>query len=408
MKKLLVIARVWPEPQSSAAGWRLVQLMNILANDVERITLVSAAERSAYSHNFPGMNVEQLSIALNDSSFDELLCELQPDVVIFDRFQAEEQFGWRVRQQVPAALTILDTEDLHFLRQAREEAVKKQLDWDDALLYSETAKREIAAILRCDLSLIISGLELELLAHKMQVPAGLLHYFPLLVDKVPAKNPDFKERKDFLFIGNGLHEPNNDAIRVLKQEIWPRIRKELPEAELHIYGAYLPEKILQLDHPAQGFLVKGRAEDVTIVMQQARVFLAPLRFGAGQKGKLLEAMLHGLPSVTTAIGAEAMRGELPWPGAIQDNWDSFALEALRLYREENSWNEAASQAKTVLETCFSSHLFAVALCKKLALLYANLDKHRREHFIGQILQSNHLNTYKYLSRWIEEKNKRSV
>lgn len=406
MKKLLVIAHVWPEPKSSAAGGRLVHLLGLLGEVFDRLTIASAAEKSAYSHDFSGMNVDLVPLQLNDPSCDVFLRELQPDVVLFDRFMVEEQFGWRVREVLPGAMTILDTEDLHFLRQARGEAIRKKMEFTDDLLYSDLAKRELASILRCDLSLIISETERQLLAEKMQLPASLLHYLPLLTEGNPTNLAAFSERQHFLFIGNGFHEPNVDAIETLKKEIWPRIRKQLPAAELHIYGAYLPEKVMRLHHPAQGFCVKGRAEEVSQVMEQARVFLAPLRFGAGQKGKLLEAMLYGLPSVTTAIGTESMNGELAWPGTIADDWDQFAAAAVSLYQDEKQWSKAVQQGKVLLDKRFRTTLFRESLLERIHTIYRNLEKHRRQHFIGQILQINTLNSYKYLSRWIGEKNKK--
>lgn len=405
MKKLLVIAHVWPEPQSSAAGGRLVHLLDLLGDLFQERTVASAAEKGPYSHDFSGMDVSLVPVQLNDPSFDAFLRELQPDVVLFDRFMAEEQFGWRVREVLSAAMTILDTEDLHFLRQARGEAVRKNQGFTDDLLYSALAKREVASILRCDLSLIISETEQQLLRDKMQVPASLLYFLPLLTKENPSDLSVYSQRKHFLFIGNGFHDPNLDAVETLKKEVWPRVRKQLPEAELHIYGAYLPEKVMQLHNPAQGFLVKGRAEEVSHVMQQARVFLAPLRFGAGQKGKLLEAMLYGLPAVTTGIGAESMNGELDWPGTITDNWDEFTEAAVDLYQDEKQWNKASEQGKVVLDARFRTDLFREKTLERIRIIHQNLEKHRHEHFIGQILQINALNSYKYLSRWIEEKNK---
>ncbi|MGV3629756.1 MAG: glycosyltransferase [Bacteroidota bacterium] len=404
MKKLLVIAHVWPEPRSSAAGSRIVHLLGILEGEFEHITLVSVAGPGPFSHDFSASHIHCVQVKLNDPAFDALLSDLQPDAVLFDRFMVEEQFGWRVREQVPGAMTILDTEDLHFLRQARGEAVRKKLDFTDEFLYSDTAKREIASILRCDLSLVISETEQQILVEKMQVPASLLYYLPLLVDEIPKNDPGFGEREHFVFIGNGLHKPNADAIRVLKQEIWPRIRKQLPRAELHIYGAYLPGNLLQLHKPAEGFYVLGRAEEVAPVMNKARVFLAPLRFGAGQKGKLLEAMCHNLPNVSTSIAAESMPGELAWSGAISDSWDEFAAAAVGLHTDEKHWNVAARQGKIIVEARFMSGLFREKLAERIRDICQNLARHRRRHFIGQILAINTLNSYKYLSRWIEAKN----
>ena len=126
----------------------------------------------------------------------------------------------------------------------------------------------------------------------------------------------FEERKDFIFVGNFLHEPNRDAVHYLKESVWPLIRAQLPDAGMCIYGAYPSQSVLQLHQPKERFFSLGRADDAQEVVAKARVMLAPLRFGAGMKGKLLEAMQCGTPSVTTAIGAESMYGDLPWNGFI--------------------------------------------------------------------------------------------
>lgn len=112
------------------------------------------------------------------------------------------------------------------------------------------------------------------------------------------------------------------------------IKKQVPEAVLNIYGAYASQKVLQLNNIKEGFLIKG-AENANEVVLKARVVLAPLRFGAGIKGKLLEAMQCGTPSVTTSIGAESMHADLSWNGFIEDNPDAFAKKAVELYHNKN-------------------------------------------------------------------------
>src|SRR5690606_11573201 len=136
------------------------------------------------------------------------LKEFHPNIVVYDRFVSEEQFGWRVTQECPNAVQILDTEDLHFLRAAREKAYKKQEEID---FYNEITTREIASILRSDLSLMISEFEMDLLQNEFKITPSLLHYLPFLQDFVETNSEEFKsfeKRKDFIFIGNFLHEPN--------------------------------------------------------------------------------------------------------------------------------------------------------------------------------------------------------
>ena len=112
MKNLVIIGKVFPEPNSTAAGSRMIQLMDLFLTQNYQITFLSTASISENSFDLSSKNIQFQNIILNDNSFDELIKNLNPDVVIFDRFTTEEQFGWRVSEQVPNAVKILDTEDL--------------------------------------------------------------------------------------------------------------------------------------------------------------------------------------------------------------------------------------------------------------------------------------------------------
>jgi glycosyltransferase involved in cell wall biosynthesis len=323
MQKLLIIGTVWPEPTSSAAGTRMMQLIDAFKRFSYEITFASTASSGPFSVGLQEINVHPVSIQLNHSSFDDFIKALQPNVVLFDRFMIEEQFGWRVAEHCPNALRILDTEDLHCLRFARTQALKQNRTYTTLDLNNDLAVREIAAIYRCDLSLIISEYEIELLNTHFKIDASLLIYVPFLFDVLNddtiSKLPTFDERHHFITIGNFLHEPNRKSVLYLKEHLWPLIKKQLPQTELHVYGAYPTPQILQLHQPKNGFLIKGRAEDAVVVMEQAKVLLAPLQIGAGLKGKLAEAMLCGTPSVTTRIGAEGMFDTEDWCGFVADD-----------------------------------------------------------------------------------------
>ncbi len=410
MQQLLIIGFVWPEPNSSAAGGRMLQLISLFKEQGYSITFASPAQDSDFMVNLEEYGVDKKSIALNCSSFDAFIKELNPTIVLFDRFMIEEQFGWRVTENCPNALRLLDTEDLHCLRLARQKAFKEnRLFQTSDLMAEEVAKREIASILRCDLSLMISEFEIELLTTTFKIDKVLLYYLPFLLEPISVatfdKLPSFEEREDFVFIGNFLHEPNWNAVQYLKETIWPLIRKQLPQAVLNIYGAYPSQKVLQLHQPKEGFLIKGRAPKAQEVVSSARVVLAPLRFGAGVKGKLIEAMQCGTPSVTTTIGAESMHGDLPWNGFITDNPQVFVDEAVQLYNDKKLWIEAQYNGLAIINQRYSKALFVEDFKKQILFLQANLQQHRLINFIGAMLQHHTLSSTKYMSRWIEAKNK---
>jgi glycosyltransferase involved in cell wall biosynthesis len=410
IQKLLIIGFVWPEPNSSAAGGRMLQLIAQFQQQGFAITFASPAMDSDFMVDLASLNVDKTSIILNCSSFDIFVKELNPTVVLFDRFMIEEQFGWRVAENCPNALRILDTEDLHCLRLARQKAFKAHREFNIIdTLKEDVAKREMASILRCDLSLMISEFEMEVLKSTFKIDEKLLYYLPFLLEPMSnstfEKLPSFEERKDFVFIGNFLHEPNWNAVQHLKEIIWPLLRKQLPEAILNIYGAYPSQKVMQLHQPKEGFHIKGRAIDANEVVQNAKIVLAPLRFGAGIKGKLIEAIQCGTPSITTTIGAESMQGNLPWNGCVTDDVHEFVKAAVQLYQDEKLWKVAQQNGIAIINQRYSKALFENDFASKIVFLLSNLEQHRLDNFIGSLLQHHTLTSTKYMSRWIEAKNK---
>jgi len=171
-QKLLIIGFVWPEPKSSAAGSRMLQLINMFKSADYDITFATACATT----------------------------------VLFDRFMIEEQFGWRVAEQCPNALRVLDTEDLHCLRKGRQQALKDQAFFDKSYLQNETAKREIASVLRCDLTFMISQVEIEILVNQFKINEHLLYYLPFLLEPITKEEqkqlPNYKDRNHFITIGN--------------------------------------------------------------------------------------------------------------------------------------------------------------------------------------------------------------
>lgn len=408
-QNILIIGFVWPEPNSSGAGTRMLQLIDVFQKQGWKITFASAASDSEFMFDLSSIAVEKVAIKLNDSGFDAFVKAFNPSIVLFDRFMVEEQFGWRVAENCPDAIRILDTIDLHSLRLARQKASKGKRDFNADDLFSDTAKREIASILRSDISLLISESEIDLLQNQFKIDPQLLQYLPFLVDSIDANAasqwPTFEDRKDFIFIGNFLHEPNWDAVQYLKTDIWPLIRKQLPEASMRIFGAYPSQKVLQLHKPEEKFLIMGRAENAIELVKNARVVLAPMRFGAGAKTKLLEAMQCGTPSVTTSIGAESMQGNLAWNGIIADEIPEIVTAAVKLYTDADSWKRAQQNGVVIVNARYSKALFVQDFIYRILETQAHLKKHRSDNFFGAMLQHHTLASTRYMSKWIEEKNK---
>lgn len=406
---ILIIGYVWPEPNSSAAGSRMMQLISSFQEAQFSINFATPAQTTEHMVNLDEMGIKTAQIELNQSSFDDFILDLNPDVVIFDRFMMEEQFGWRVEKHCPSALRVLNTEDLHSLRHARHKAVKSNQAFQLSDMHTDLGIREMAAILRSDLTLMISNYEYQLLQDKFNVPAYQLMHLPFMLETLEQTDldalPRFEDRDHFISIGNFRHEPNWDAVLQLKTEIWPKIRKQLPKAQMHIYGAYPPPKATQLHNEKQGFLVRGWAKDANQVMQNARVCLAPIRFGAGIKGKLVEAMQNGTPSVTTPTGAESMHGELPWNGQVCNIGEDFVAAAISLYQDKSRWQISQHKALDILSTFYNKDDWHNQFIKRLLDAKATQERQRQQNFMGLMVRHHSLKSTQYMSQWIEAKNK---
>ncbi|MGY4494189.1 glycosyltransferase [Pseudomonas sp. TE3610] len=420
---VLVIGYVWPEPQSSAASGHVMQILQAFLDQGWQVTFASAAGDGEHMADLEAIGIQRQPIELNNESFDRFVAALAPDVVLFERFLMEEQFGWRVEKHCPNALRVLETCDLQGLRDARQVLLKQRLKDDPEgedfgplfklhqpdlyrhMAAADVSQREVASIYRSDLSLMVSDAEITLLTEHFKVPADLLHLCPLMVDAAPRASKPFEQRAHFLSIGNFRHAPNWDAVLWLKTVLWPRIRQRLPQAELHIYGAYTPPKAMALNNPAQGFRVLNWAEDALQVMGDARVNLAPLRFGAGIKGKLIDAMCCGTPSVTTAIGSEGMHGDLPWPGRIADDVDGLVDAAVDLYQQQDTWQQAQTHAAPLLQQHYAYATHAQALVQRIQALRPRLAEHRLANFTGTMLRHHHHKSTQYMAQWIEAKSK---
>ncbi|MEB0206552.1 glycosyltransferase family 4 protein [Pseudomonas sp. CCC3.1] len=420
---VLIIGYVWPEPRSSAAGGHMMQIIESFLQEGWQITFSSPAGIGEHKADLAAQGINEVTIELNNSSFDAFISELAPDIVLFDRFMMEEQFGWRVEKQCSNALRVLETSDLQSLRDARQQQLKAHLkhnpEQDDFshlfapspvetfehMADADLAQREIAAIYRSDLNLMISEYEIDLLVEQFHVPKELLHWCPLMVDSAPVECVPFEQRQHFLSIGNFRHAPNWDAVLWMKTHIWPLIRQQLPEAQLHIYGAYTPPKATALHNPKQGFHVLNWAEDALAVMSSARICLAPLRFGAGIKGKIADAMLCGTPNVTTPIGAEGMHGDMPWAGAIEQSATTIAAAAVELYRNPHAWHLAQQQGQALLNARYLQASHGPALVQRIKDCRAGLEQHRRNNFTGAMLRHHQHKSTQYMSQWIEAKNR---
>lgn len=422
-KKLLCISTNWPEANATAAGVRIHELLAIFISREFEITFAATSKHLEGQHTLKEKGITTQQILVNDPSFDLLLEEIAPDVVLFDRFISEEQFGWRVRDILPNALTILDTEDLHCLRELREEQntfyIKQHKDAPYSLFDYVTdldelnsrglTKRELASIFRSDLNLVVSSFEMTVLVDHFKVPPHLCLLLPITYPKQHLQahraSADYHKRSGYFFIGNGLHKPNIDAIKCLYFSIWPLIKKQHKLAEIYIYGAYLPQKIFKLHKPNIGFHIIGQVKDVKTPFTKHRVNLAPLRFGAGIKGKILEGFIYGCPHITTSTGKEGMDYTVNWPGEVANESKEFAQMSVTIYQDKAQWKKLKSEGYKLIDQSFERSVYEIKLFEYLTQISNCLADHRINNFMGSLLQEQQFQASKYMSLWITEKNK---
>ena len=251
-----------------------------------------------------------------------------------------------IRRADPRVKVIFDTVDLHFVRLGRE----AELSGDRALLreaerYRKTETRLARA---SDLVWFASSTDAEAMA---RVAPGLPSAVVPTIHRARAGGPPFAGREHLLFVGNFRHRPNEDGVRFFVREVLPRVRRELPGVELLLVGDAAPQEFAQLS--GEGVRLLGYVPDLEPLFARARVFVAPIRFGAGIKGKIGEALAHALPVVTTAVGAEGMSLRDGEEALIADTAEEFAAAVVRLYRDEGLWRRLASNAHAHVERHFS-------------------------------------------------------
>jgi glycosyltransferase involved in cell wall biosynthesis len=409
--KVLYLCFIWPEPRSSAAGFRTLQQITTLTDSNYEVVAASSCQPNQYQQHLEEIGVKTYRFLPNDAQIDKFLKDWKPDIVIFDRFMIEEQFSWRVKQACPDALRILDTIDLHSLRRSRQQNLQhsqsQSLKVDQNI--SDDLIREVASIYRSDISLIISDFELKYLVEDLRIEKQLLllsrFYYPDL-----KAVPEYDDRKDFVTIGNFNHPPNVDSVKLLHSNLWPKIRKilkdtEHKEAQLHIYGAYPTDEIKKLNDPNNFFFVKGWADDSINTLSGYRVNLAPLRFGAGIKGKISDGWYAGTPCVATSVAAEGMCEQYEFGGMVEDDLDQYAYKAANLYSNQQIWSKAQENGFKIIKNLYDRQHNSNHFLHAINQAYQNKDQNRSKNLFGAILWSSQMRSTEYLSRWIELKNK---
>ena len=260
------------------------------------------------------------------------------------RIYAGGIFFEAVRTHAPESRIIFNTVDLHGVRELREGT----LEGNRVKIMGayRTTEREHYLARLSDATIVVSAEEAKLLGEEL--PGANIFEVPLLRD-IPGTSVDVAGRSDLGFIGGYKHLPNIDAINYFLAEIWPLIRAELPGARFYMMGADMPDDLKKRTDP--GLVVVGQVEDLRSAFDSLRLTVAPLRFGAGAKGKVVSSLTHGLPCVATSIAAEGMG--LDGGVLVADTPEQFAKEVVRVCKDDDLWRSLSEKGLALMNRRYS-------------------------------------------------------
>ena len=337
-RQVLVIDALTPQPDHDSGSLRLANLMQLLREDGAHVAFLPANREHAGRY----------TAALQQAGVE---CWYAPyaarapawlrehghrfDTVVVCRHYVLREFLPLLRRHAQQARLVFDTVDLHYLRERRG----AQLAGDAALLRTAeaTRARELELIARSDVTLVVSEAERALLAQ--DAPGARVEVLSNL-HQLAGPGRGFADRHDLVFVGGFRHPPNVDAVRWFVEEVFPHIRLRLPELRFHCIGSHVTPEIEALAaHP--GVVVHGHVPDIAPYMDGCRIGLAPLRYGAGVKGKVNLSMAHGQPVVATSCAVEGMHLQPGRDVLVADDAHAFADAVLELYEDGVLWNTLA-------------------------------------------------------------------
>jgi len=297
------------------------------------------------------------------------------DLVITSRLVVAARHMTTVKRFATKARIVFDTVDLQFLREERQAEINQDASQRSAI--ASRKEQELQLAMRADLTLVVSPIEEAIL--KAECPGLDVRIISNIHQIDEADSPGFEDRRDVVFIGGFAHAPNVDAVLYFAREIWPLTRAHIPDGVFHVIGPDPTEEISQLASP--GIHVHGYVPDVQQIFGRCRVAVAPIRYGAGVKGKVNQSMALGVPTVVTSIAAEGMYLEHGHNAMIADDPESFADAVVRLWTSPALWHELSSNGRQNVLHHFSVRTAARRIDELLA--WAGLIVDDRNPVVGQ-------------------------
>jgi GT2 family glycosyltransferase/glycosyltransferase involved in cell wall biosynthesis len=337
--RVLIVDACTPMPDHDSGSLRMVNLMRLLRQLGYAVSFMSENRMhdGRYTEALQALGIEALYHPYVSSPIAWLRARGHAlDAIVLSRHYVAANYIGLARLYAPRAKLIFDTVDLHYLREQRA----AELDGNAELARQAARSRtqELKLMRECDVTLVVSDVEKTLLAR--EVP-GVRVEILSNVHEIYGCRRGFDARKDLVFVGGFQHPPNIDAVIWFVREVFPHVRAVLPDVVFHIIGSKAPPEITALAH--DGVVVHGFVENLEPFMDGCRISVAPLRYGAGVKGKVNMAMSYGLPVVATAAAVEGMHvragNDVSDPDVlVADAPADFAAAIVRLYGDKALWN----------------------------------------------------------------------
>ncbi len=337
IRTILVVDSFIPFDDRSAGGRRLLGVMRLMRELGWHVIFVSD---EGVAHEPYASRARAAGIEVFPHRGDALAAirdiPVPIDVAWISRPDLLQKYMPLLHRRTNAKI-VYDTVDLHFLRLQREAALTgRETGWE------AMRKLELDLIRKVDSTVVTSEVEREMLAAE-----SLCAFVVPIIEQPVRAHTVYSARQDLLFLANYTHAPNADAAVWLVNEIMPKVWEHQPNLRLSLAGADPTPKVERL--AADRVVVMGYVPDALALFESARVFVAPLRYGAGMKGKVVQAIAHGLPTVTTTIGAEGIGLTNDKSVMARDDAKEFADAVLRLYSDEALWLEMSAECRRVAQ-----------------------------------------------------------
>lgn len=372
-RRILVIDATPPRPDQDAGSAIAYHFLRIFQSLGYKVTFIpdNLLFDGSYTRDLQRLGIECVYAPQCTSVSDYLRANAKHyDFAMLYRPYVGIRYLDMLRQYAPEARIIYNTVDLHYLRERRHAELEKNP------LLAERAERtrtdELRLIRESNAAIVLNPVEKELLGR--EAPGANVHEIPLLFEEQP-EGPGFEARRDILFIGGYQHPANPDAVLYFVREILPRLRQRLPELRFFALGSNPPPEIKALE--CDYIKVPGFQKDIAPYFNACRLMVAPLRFGAGMKGKLGTSFSFGLPVVATSIAAEGMHLGHERQLLIADTAGDFAEAVVRLYSDKGLWKRLALAGRQVVRERYSPEVVRQRLVEVLRSAQAGAGKRDR-------------------------------